>query len=456
MRRLDLAAFIDAPHPKLLRIAREISLFHESHEIAGLGQDAKDELALCSNVECLTSDIVSQILKNRVAATNRNDFIADITRELDSQTATTWTPHSEIQRAPLLTSFLHYLDAMIPRLLGLHPGLSIAQVLWVDVHHKLTQLIKQREFDDARGLAADLRIDICQFALLQKDLPEATGLFDDLPVVKVALCLQFPDAPGDNEVIRKFKKASDSLLRRWQENRRGRPLLPNREMPIPMGSDPMMVAPCLAHKYSPEASIGPVLDELDQLESEGALEEFCVATIKSLLGISPLDVTSIIDLAFRIPQSVFVDIVDPLIPQLDIETLCQVCSAVNFHLFEKVATLRDVIHLGISPFPLSKSFQLLLERDQFEIASRFCRFFRFCFNAAAALREKALQRAHASQSIGPVLNISPQLRTEIVQSLPAWCEIQDRKYSFDAIPRTMRRRRLRSNCFGGRVIRRRR
>jgi hypothetical protein len=100
--------------------------------------------------------------------------------ELDAQTATKWTPHSETQRALLLTSFLQYLDAMIPRILDLHPGLSVAEVLRVDIHRNLTTLIKLCEFDVARGLSPDLRIDICPFAVLHKDLPEATRLFDSL------------------------------------------------------------------------------------------------------------------------------------------------------------------------------------------------------------------------------------------------------------------------------------
>jgi hypothetical protein len=439
MKKFDLAAFMDGPHAKLLRTAREISLFHESHQTASLGQEAKDELALCSNVECPTSDIVSKILKDRVAAADCTEFLPSIARELDAHTATEWAPHSEVPGAPFLTSFLRYLDAVIPGLLGLHPGLSVRTVLQVDVHHNLTKLIKLRELDVARNLAANLRIDLCQFALLQKDLPEATGLFDDLPVVKIALCLQSLDAPGDSEVIRKFKGVSESLLRRWQANRRGRLRLFDGEMPAREGSDPMMTAAYIAQKYTPEASIEPVLDELDRLRSEGALQDFCVAAIKSLLGNSPLDVTSIIDLAFRIPEIVFVDIVDSLIPQLDIDALCQICSVVNFHLFEKIAVLRDIRHLGINPFPLNKAFQLLLERDEFDIASRFCKFFRSSFNAVADLRERALQCAHTSQSIGPVLNISPQLRTEVLQSLPAWCGIQAREHFFDAIPLTWQR-----------------
>ncbi|EAY15704.1 hypothetical protein TVAG_406180 [Trichomonas vaginalis G3] len=328
-----------------------------------------------------------------------------INNKLSRLTAVSWPVtelNSFLRMSEKLSSFIAYLDHLLPQLFASHPNKTIGEILEFNPHRILSNLLHEGLIEQAKGIAKLINMDITEAVLLymSDNIQEAIPYLSDYPIVQIGGMIfnnLHPDVMYSISVGRYIDRIDAQ-----KEN--------------------------------------PVVLDSDENCQTGISQEKLESMLKIALEANPIDSDTVIDVSFRLNYEKFKNTILEIIEKVDLVKLrdtLQNCYCGD-ELFDRVNILAKVSGI-CNPYPLKTSLSKLLKDNEYNIAAEFITVFRYEMNTINILREEALNLLHKNESIDRILDLVPALKTEIISSLPQRYQtsiLQGAEKFFSSIPKT--------------------
>lgn len=392
------------------------------------------------------SNIIEEV--NVLITNSTRDFLVSFAEENDqiiqylspklvSLTSSSWTKTNlNLKSTWHLSKFFLYLDMFIPSVLELNLAETVYDSLLIDSQEIIYRLYKSNNKEIAQQLSNSLKLDLNAVLINHsKEINEKIPLLNDYSIVNLADSLfsnQFDNI--NDQFINQIKKVDHSFFEQMKS-----PFQPKKSF-SKTKIEKKLNQPINIHNY----------DNFDFSQYDNIFylnnvpTEYYEKKLIDLISSEHLDIESISELSYNVSSDFFDELFKLHLDKLDLNTILTICSISNCSdkLSESVQLLIDVSKNYQPVFPLENSFKHLLLTGSFKLASQMCRLFRFQMKASKILREVILSFLYDNKSVKLLLQICPELSTEIIESLPVRFKekvLQDQQPFFDAIPKTWKK-----------------
>lgn len=331
--------------------------------------------------------------------------VAEVNNKFARLTAVSWPPtelNSFLRYSEKLTTFVKYLDTLVPQLIQANPNKTIGEILSFSPHKILSNLLHEGQIDQAKAIAKLINMDITEAILLYMNdsVGAAVPYLKDYPIVHIA----------------------DMIFNDMQ---------PDIMYSIPIG------------RYLDRVDLrktSPVDPDSDEGCQDGISQEKLEKILRNALSGSKMDSETIIDVSFRLNYEKFKSNILIVLEKVNLVELRDALqySYCEDELFDRVDLLARVSSV-CNPFPFKQCLSKLIKSDNFSLAAEFINMFRFEFNTINVLREEALNLLHKNESIDKILDLSQSMRNEVISSLPQRYQtaiLQGAEKFFATIPQT--------------------
>ena len=429
---IGFADRIAATHPKcqtLLTTIKEMKTYVDTKSWQHASERTRDEIVLCysdTQVKPI-SEIVERIVANRrlyPLDIVENDDVEQYISKLTKMSSVNWPLSQPLNNAPCFNSFFAYLDSVLPVLLSTKIGTTLADALAPKPWTLVSLLIQEREISAAKKIGDVFGLDIVESIIRYGNPSDTSESLEKYPVVRMAQgIMSNTDDELDSAIIKRFKQLPEKEQSR---------ICNAHDKYISDFSSDQNTHVSLAHIDT--GKVQAIITENDSMYQNGVSKSLCNDLLRKLLLEEPMPQEQVIDLAYRVDPSDLDLILEQVLPQTDLDALYSVCCAVNFGYCEKLELLRSIRDMGMSPFPLKTAFQQLVAQKEYEKATAFVKFFRYEIDVRQIIRSEALKIMKNNESITPLLAIAPQLRKEILESLPEKYRLYTKEEFFREIP----------------------
>lgn len=283
---------------------------------------------------------------------------------------------------PFLSSFIDYLNKLMPILFKANISETIFEALSIPLQEIISKLLINNNIDDAIAVANSFKTDIVEYALKTRliDKNMIKKLLESYPIVDIAYSLFQEGNTIDLSKRNNISKVLKNYIKKEQNDD----------------------------------------NKKDSLLRENYDSLKLLSYIEDLLNSNKIDYPTLIDLSYRVSPNKFEEIVTKHLPSLDLRELSfnLNLSGCDFEFIDKISILAEIQKLGISPFPLNNSFSYIVANHQFKLAKRVLEYYLFDINVVSILRKEVLVVMKQNQVPNEILNICPSKRKEIIDSLP--------------------------------------
>ena len=361
-------------------IAEEISLSIP-------GEDKAIEFVL-SNTQIGTQDVKSLVLERK----ERKDSMKIVKKctsadkamqKLLDLTARSWkTGEFSSAKPQLFSGFFHYLDGLIPVLLGVI-GLSVFDVTSVGHKKIITRLLQHNKFAEAEKIAQIMHTSLVEYVLGDSSIDHAYVY----PMMK--------DKP--------LTIFLDKVLAGNAEER-------------------SKLTGVMAKYYEQQTRQTKTVDDYDLTTQQGCPDDVLLKQFQ--LGLAEGQDDVIIDLSYRLKNDQIQAAFDEFARTCDAEKLKWLCNLLpacgcSEETRERILVLETIASKGMQSFPLKTCFDKLITENDVVLARRFLESFLYDFDARSVIRRHVLDtlKAH-NPEFQVLLNLCPALKVEVVESLP--------------------------------------
>ncbi|OHT16807.1 hypothetical protein TRFO_12877 [Tritrichomonas foetus] len=362
--------------------------------------------------------------------------IQNICSKLSDLDLSEWIPSeldSNFSRHSLFSGFYSYLDEFIPIILHSKISGTISSILSKPPQNMLFELFNQKKFKEAEKVAASMKLDIIEaliiFSYNHHDLN--LPMIGEYPIVTTANSLFSGNKiPQELSSSSSFLQKLNNVVEKNYYHRFTIPYQTLCEKTINNSFDSSI----------DEKMISDVSD-LDFFENRS--EVFFQKLLIKLIESNPMDIEKVADVSFKVSHQFFEDAIMKRIVNLDFNAVKQLINISNCSgtLEESINILYKVERAHQPLFPLDNSFKFLLSTGTFSLAKQLCANFRYQMKTSKIIREVALSLLYKEKSVIHVLNVCPQLKNEIIESLPSRYKEKvqtDSVEFFDTIPKSWR------------------
>ena len=301
----------------------------------------------------------------KFASSSSNSFheVCDFLSLSSLEKNKTWKPllslvSTLIDDKSFLSTFLHYLDTLVPPLLAA-TNCSIAKCLDFDPLIAVSQLVNDGKVEQASSLSNSLGYSVSEALIRSKSTsPQCLEILQkENPVLSVTTVF-YSKLKDDDEIPSELLGNSQSLQK------------------------------YIKNKNKKEKENNNLLF-FDQEKQEGASKDEIESIIQFLLKKNPLPVDELSDVLYRINEDEFINITMNSNILLnfgmdELNALIEICNLNGFEKFEKIVGIFiDVLKVTRrKPFPLENSFSSLLTRYSNQDQSSYSIIQRLCLNCS--------------------------------------------------------------------------
>lgn len=295
-------------------------------------------------------------------------------KNLDSNS---WEIMEYPQMSSSVSTFIHYLDVLVPILLNAGYGQTVSDVLSVPPNKLISYLLRKQKNIQAQEVAKFFKKDFYEVALTDDsiELDTIRPFYDNFYILEEAY----------NLVKKKEYKSKSKYINNLIHQKA---------------------------KVNNKAKANDILELLDQ---------------------QPLNIEVIAEKSYQLDYQEFDEIIESKLQILPLPDLFSIVknSASSKSLYDSISTLYFTSQLGIEVFPLKLCLSQLLKAKEYTLASKFCTNFRYKVDITKILREELLSRLKANQPYEEILAICPSVNGEILDSLPKRFSINKCDFIFE-------------------------